>query len=149
MAQLSDDLNNEFMDTFKMLDENDEGQISGSQLLLALKAHGIEPDGRLIERGQSSKPVSFQEYMSIIVAMTLSTDSWCRAEMQEAFDVFDKDLVGTINQHQIKRVLLRLGEKLTDSEIDQQYFQFDTNDDLQLEPKGFFKAVISNEDSTK
>ena len=145
MAQISDDLNSEFVDTFKMLDPQDVGSISGIQLGLALKAHGIEPDQKIHELLQSSKLVTFSEYMAIIVTH-LSIDSWCRAEIQEVFEVFDKDGQGTLTPHQVKRVALRLGEKMTDEEIEQQFLQFDANDELKVEIKGFSKLILSNED---
>ncbi len=149
MAQLSDDLNSEFVDTFKMLDPQDTGSISGVQLGLALKAHGIEPDQKIHDLLQSSKLVTFPEYMAIIVTH-LTVDSWCRAEIQEVFDVFDKDAHGTLTPHQVKRVALRLGEKMTDEEIEQQFLQFEANEELKVEPKGFSKLILSSEDiSTK
>lgn len=149
MAQLSDDLNAEFVDTFKMLDPQDSGAISGIQLGLALKAHGIEPDQKIHELLQSSKLVTFPEYMAIIVTH-LTVDSWCRAEIQEVFEVFDKDGHGSITPHQVKRVSLRLGEKMTDEEIEQQFLQFESNEDLKVETKGFSKLILSSEDlSTK
>ena len=68
---------------------------------------------------------------------------WCKLEAQEAFDVFDKEKTTTITIPQIKRVMNRIGEKLTDSEIDQQYFQFDMNNDMALDIAGFTRAVTS------
>jgi Ca2+-binding EF-hand superfamily protein len=69
---------------------------------------------------------------------------WCKLEVQEAFDVFDKEKSGVITIPQFKRVINRIGEKLTDSEIDQQYFQFDMNNDNALDINGFSKAAISD-----
>lgn len=145
---LSDDMTCEFMDTFKMLDENDYGQISGQQYLQALKVHGIEPDQKMSERAHSQNPINLQEFMNLMIYGT-STESWCRSEMMDVFEVFDKDQIGTINPQQIKRVLHRLGEKLSDVEIDQQFFQFDVNDEMLLEPKGFYKVVLSPEGEQK
>jgi Ca2+-binding EF-hand superfamily protein len=143
---LSDDMTCEFLDTFKMLDEHEYGQISGQQYLLALKAHGIEPDAKMNERALSQNPINLQEFMNLMM-YGASTESWCRAEMIEAFEVFDKDNTGLINQQQTKRVLHRLGEKLSDVEIDQQFFQFDVNDDMLLEHQGFFRVVLSSDQS--
>ncbi len=147
MSQLSDDLNAEFIDTFKLLDPQDTGTITGIQVGLALKAHGIEPDLKIHDLIQSSKPVTFPEYMAIIVTH-LSVDSWCHFEIQEVFDVFDKDGIGALTPHQMKRVALRLGEKLNDEEIEQQFLQFETNDETKIEMKGFSKLILSSDETS-
>jgi calmodulin len=145
MSSISDDLNAEFVDTFKMLDPNDTGSITGIQLALALKVHGIEPDIKIHELLQSSKSLTFAEYIAIIVAH-LSLDSWCRSEMQEVFEIFDKEGVGSLTYHQMKRVTMRLGEKLTDEEVEQQFGQFDANDDLKVEQRSFAALILSHDD---
>jgi Ca2+-binding EF-hand superfamily protein len=147
MSYVSDDLNAEFIDTFKMLDPRDTGSITGTQLGLALKVHGIESaDPKLQEMiSQSSKSISFSEYIAIVLTH-LSTDSWCRHEIQEVFDVFDKEGVGNLTPQQMKRVAIRLGEKLNDEEIEQQFLQFDTNDELKVEPRGFASLILSNDE---
>jgi calmodulin len=145
MSYLSDDLNAEFIDTFKMLDPHDSGSITGIQLALALKVHGIEPDIKIHEILQSSKSVTFPEYIAIIVAH-LSLDSWCRTEIQEVFDIFDKEGAGSLTHHQMKRVTMRLGEKLTDDEVEQQFLQFEINDEVKVEPRGFASLILSNDD---
>jgi calmodulin len=147
MSYISDDLNAEFIDTFKMLDPKDSGSISGTQLGLALKVHGIEPANTKIQEmiTQSSKSISFSEYIAIVVTH-LTGDSWCRNEIQEVFDVFDKEGVGKLAPQQMKRVAVRLGEKLNDEEIEQQFLQFDTNDELKVEPRGFSALILSNDE---
>lgn len=145
MSSISDDLNAEFIDTFKMLDPQDRGTITGGQLALAFKVHGLEPDIKVQEVLQSTKSISFSEYITIMISH-LSTDSWCRHEIQDVFEVFDKEGVGSLTAAQMKRVTLRLGEKLTDEEIEQQFLQFETNDDLKVEPRGFSALILSNED---
>ena len=147
MSYLSDDLNAEFLDTFKMLDPRDTGSISGTQLGLALKVHGIETTDQKIQEliTQSSKQVSFSEYITLITT-NLSLESWCRHEIQEVFDVFDKEGIGNLAPQQMKRVAVRLGEKLNDDEIEQQFLQFETNDELKIELRGFASLILSSEE---
>ena len=50
-------------------------------------------------------------------------------ELKEAFKVFDKDGSGTISAAELRHVMLNLGEKLTDDEVDEMIFEADVDGD--------------------
>lgn len=136
-------MSQELMATFKMLDQNDEGSIDFAKMSLAIKVHGFEPSNETIDQMKKMEAIRPAEYMTFMGNLLSESGLWCKLEAQEAFDVFDKEKTTTITIPQIKRVMNRIGEKLTDSEIDQQYFQFDMNNDMALDIAGFTRAVTS------
>eukprot|EP00603_Paraphysomonas_imperforata_P007786 CAMPEP_0114431814 /NCGR_PEP_ID=MMETSP0103-20121206/10813_1 /TAXON_ID=37642 ORGANISM="Paraphysomonas imperforata, Strain PA2" /NCGR_SAMPLE_ID=MMETSP0103 /ASSEMBLY_ACC=CAM_ASM_000201 /LENGTH=151 /DNA_ID=CAMNT_0001601429 /DNA_START=57 /DNA_END=512 /DNA_ORIENTATION=- len=140
---LSEDMSQELMATFKMLDQNDEGSIDFNKMTLALKVHGFEPSAETLAQIKKMETIGPPEYMTFMGNFLSESGHWCKNEVQEAFDVFDKERTATITIPQIKRVINRIGEKLTDPEIDQQYFQFDMNNDMALDIGGFTRAVTS------
>lgn len=140
---LSEDMSQELMTTFKMLEQNNEGTIDHSKLALAMKVHGLEASSETISQMKKMETISLPEYLNFMGTLLNESSHWCKLEAQEAFDVFDKEKSGVITIPQVKRVINRIGERLTDTEIDQQYFQFDMNNDMALDISGFSKAVTS------
>lgn len=132
------------MSTFKMLDQNEEGSIDYNKMSLAMTVHGFEPSNETITQMRKMDTIGPAEYMTFMTSLLAESNHWCKLEIQEAFEVFDKEKTGLITIPQVKRVINRIGEKLTDSEIDQQYYQFDMNNDMVLDINGFSKSVIAN-----
>ena len=50
-------------------------------------------------------------------------------EMSVAFKMFDKDKNGYIERDELKQMMTKLGEKLTDGEIDEMMKEADTDND--------------------
>ena len=50
-------------------------------------------------------------------------------EMKVAFKMFDKDKNGYIERDELKQMMTKLGEKLTDGEIDEMMKEADTDND--------------------
>ena len=50
-------------------------------------------------------------------------------EMNVAFKMFDKDKNGYIEREELKQMMTKLGEKLTDGEIDEMMKEADTDKD--------------------
>jgi len=50
-------------------------------------------------------------------------------EMKMAFKMFDKDENGYIEKDELKQMMAKLGEKLTDGEIDEMMKEADTDND--------------------
>ncbi len=89
--------------------------------------------------------VDLNEYMSFILTYCTSQNVWCMNEMSEIFSLFDREQCGYITPAQFKRTFMRVGEKLTDAEIETQMDDFDLNDDEYLEAAGFYKMMLSND----
>lgn len=141
---MSEEMKKEYTETFSLLDDLHEGVISAPKLLTAMKILGFEPTAAASDRAVG-EPLDLNEFMSFILSASSSQSDWCMAEMEEAFLLFDRENCGYLAPAQFKRTFGRLGEKLTDAEIEDQMDDFDLNDDYNLEKKNFFKMLLSNE----
>ena len=56
-------------------------------------------------------------------------------ELRDAFRVFDKDGSGTISSAELRKVLVSLGEDLTDAELDEMLKLADKNGDGHIDCK--------------
>ena len=63
-------------------------------------------------------------------------------DMREAFNVFDKDGNGFISANELRQVMLSLGEKLTDQEVQEMIREADIDGDGQINFEGKIKGVI-------
>lgn len=59
--------------------------------------------------------------------------------MEEAFKVFDKDGNGFISEAELRNVMVNLGEKLTDEEVENMIREADVDGDGQINYQGTLK----------
>lgn len=91
------------------------------KLPLALKALGMEPPTENTEkRCNEMEPIELKEFLRILSDEYLDHMGWMQNAMSEAFCVFDKDFNGYIDPPELKRVFTKLGEHITDAEIEDQ-----------------------------
>ncbi|CAL5416233.1 unnamed protein product [Camellia sinensis] len=64
-------------------------------------------------------------------------------ELKEAFKVFDKDQNGYISANELRHVMINLGEKLTDEEVDQMIKEADLDGDGQVNYEEFVKMMMT------
>eukprot|EP01041_Mallomonas_annulata_P012410 gene12410-26108_t len=117
--KLSDEMSQELLDTFLMLDVDGEGKISCSSFRKALKCYGLEPSELTLDRLQAGSDIDLSEYMTLL-SNQLEKPGWCYVEIQDAFTSIDHELKGQITFADVKRFFYELGEKLTDAQIDEQ-----------------------------
>ena len=139
--KLSEDMKEELMTTFRMLDEEQEGVLDAQKMALALKVHGLEATGDTMQQIKKMENIGVGEFLTLMGGLLSESAAWCKLEVQECFEVFDKEKTGVVTIPQVKRVINRIAERLTDAEIEQQYTQFDMNHDMVLDMSGFAKAA--------
>ena len=61
--------------------------------------------------------VGFNEFLTLMVKKMKDVDT--EEEIKDAFKVFDRDGKGTISAAELRHVMVNLGEKLTDDEVDE------------------------------
>ncbi|CAI9118355.1 OLC1v1019915C1 [Oldenlandia corymbosa var. corymbosa] len=64
-------------------------------------------------------------------------------ELKEAFKVFDKDQNGYISASELRHVMINLGEKLTDEEVEQMIREADLDGDGQVNYDEFVKMMTN------
>ncbi|CAH1100004.1 unnamed protein product [Psylliodes chrysocephalus] len=120
---LPDDLIVEFKEAFALFDEDGDGIIDTKELGTIMRALGQNPTEselddmiKEINTCQQTGKINFEVFLNIMAAKLKSTDN--NEELREAFRVFDKDGLGFISASELRYVMTHMGEKLTESEVD-------------------------------
>ncbi|XP_026423630.1 calmodulin-like protein 11 isoform X2 [Papaver somniferum] len=85
--------------------------------------------------------IEFGEFLSLMARKMKETDA--EEELQEAFKVFDKDQNGFISAPELRHVMINLGEKLTDEEVDQMIREADLDGDGQVNYEEFVRMMMA------
>merc|ERR1719410_1279752 len=80
--------------------------------------------------GDYNGVVDFNEFLSLMARQMKDTDT--NEELREAFTLFDRDGNGVISAAEFKYMIGRLGEKLTDEEVDEMIREGDIDGDGQI-----------------
>ena len=78
--------------------------------------------------------IDFPEFLQMMAKKMKEGDS--EEELREAFKVFDKDGNGFISAAELRHVMINLGEKLTDEEVDEMIREADIDGDGQVNYEG-------------
>ncbi|TCD69567.1 hypothetical protein EIP91_006989, partial [Steccherinum ochraceum] len=81
--------------------------------------------------------IDFPEFLTMMARKMRDTDS--EEEIKEAFKVFDKDGNGYISAAELRHVMTNLGEKLSDTEVDEMIREADVDGDGQINYEEFVK----------
>lgn len=91
------------------------------KLIVALKALCMEPPTPETEkRAAETEGIGLKEFLRIISDQYIDQSHWIHNSMSDAFAVFDKDGNGYLDSSEMKRVFTKLGENLTDAEMEDQ-----------------------------
>eukprot|EP01034_Spumella_vulgaris_P021339 gene21339-27369_t len=63
--------------------------------------------------------------------------------MSESFSLFDKDGNGFVDPSELRRVFARVGENLSEVELEDQLREFDIDGDLQMVIAEYYKVISS------
>ncbi|EAY14354.1 centrin, putative [Trichomonas vaginalis G3] len=120
--QLSDEQKQEIREAFDQFDTDGSGSIDAKELKIVMRALGFDlsrEEIRTLMRkvvGSGEAPaIDFNLFMQMMGDIISKRDPV--AEMQKAFELFDKDGNGSISLKDLKAATIELGENLTDEEI--------------------------------
>lgn len=145
MAKTEEDFS-EIQETFLLFDSRGDDKIAASQLGDVLRALGQNPTEQEIKKcGYSQNPdarISFETFFPILTTISKNRvvptfDDFC-----EGFHVFDKDQNGTIGSAELRHILVSLGEKLTEEEVDQLLVGFEDGQGS-IQYGDFIRAVMN------
>lgn len=121
----------EVEETFHMAADSN-GVLPLSKLPLALKALGMSVN----DLGNSSSideegVVDLDRFIQIVADCILSPN-WASSEMTESFALFDKDGNGYLDPKELRRVFTRLGETISETELEDQLREYDIDGDFEV-----------------
>ncbi|XP_051178396.1 calmodulin-like protein 4 [Lolium perenne] len=125
-----------FKEAFSLFDKNGDGCISLEELAAVTRSLGLEPTEQELNDmmrevdTDGNGIIDFQEFLNLIARKMKDGDG--DEELKEAFEVLDKDQNGFISPVELRTVMINLGEKMTEEEVEQMINEADTDGDGQV-----------------
>eukprot|EP00540_Astrosyne_radiata_P012102 CAMPEP_0116841188 /NCGR_PEP_ID=MMETSP0418-20121206/10785_1 /TAXON_ID=1158023 /ORGANISM="Astrosyne radiata, Strain 13vi08-1A" /LENGTH=221 /DNA_ID=CAMNT_0004471585 /DNA_START=69 /DNA_END=732 /DNA_ORIENTATION=+ len=144
---LSDEDIADLKEAFSMFDINGDGTIELHELQQVMKKLGQRPsEAELIEMinsvdGNGDNEIDFEEFLILMKSRIGERDP--EKELRDAFNVFDSDGSGAIDRKELKRLMKKLGQALSDAELDAMMSEVDTNGDGEISFEEF-KAMMQS-----
>jgi len=136
-----------YQDAFAHFDTENTGIISTKTLGPLLRYCGENPseaevqDMAILVDKNATGDVRFPNFLGLMSQKY--SDNNAEDEIREAFKVFDNDGNGFINRQELRVVMMNLGEKLTDEEIECLIDDVDIDGDGQINYEEFYIMMTS------
>lgn len=123
----------EFEETFSQVC-NEEERMPTEKMTVVLQALGLEVSKSFYEDllEPSTVPIDFDKFLSVLTVCIEQSSHWMHDEIQETFNIFDKDQDGSLDSAELKRVFTKLGEGLSDKDLADQIKDFDVDHDGEM-----------------
>ncbi|KAM4602818.1 calmodulin-like protein 4a [Polymixia lowei] len=114
---------NEFKECFSLYDKKQKGKIEAKDLITVMRCLGTSPTSSEIERHlqvhkiEKLGELDFSTFLTMMHRQMQQEDP--KAEILEALRMTDKQKKGFIQASELRAKLTKLGEKLTDKEVDE------------------------------
>ena len=137
----------EIKDAFSLFDKDGDGNITTKELGTVMRSLGQNPTENELQEminevdADKSGTIEFSEFLNLMAKKMKDTDT--EEELIEAFKVFDKDGNGFISAAELKHVIINLGEKLSEEEIEDMVKEADFDGDGQINYKEFVRMVMA------
>lgn len=86
------------------------------------------------------KEIDFEEFLILMKSRCLEQDP--EKELRDAFAVFDTDGSGSIDRKELKRLMKKLGQALTEAEVDAMMDEVDSNGDGEISYEEFKYMMV-------
>jgi len=112
-----------------------------------MKSLGANPTDAELQRmmkqvdDNGDNEIDFDEFLVLMSSNKTSTDP--DSELLAAFAVFDEDNSGSISRKEMKKLMKKLGQKLSDEELDAMMEEVDTDNDGQIDFEEFKSMMRS------
>ncbi|KAK3136954.1 hypothetical protein QOZ80_5BG0445570 [Eleusine coracana subsp. coracana] len=151
MEMLNQEQISEFREAFSFFDKDGDGCITVEELATVMGSlQGQRPSeeelGEMIRDADAdgNGTIEFAEFLGLMARNKTADkdDHDADEELREAFKVFDKDQNGYISATELRHVMINLGEKLTDEEVEQMIREADLDGDGQVNYDEFVRMMM-------
>lgn len=136
-------------EVFRDLDRDGNGFIDESELATALRRVGLNPSLKEIQSmigevdSDGNRKLDFDEFLRY-VKHTYKDPDEIRCNLTEAFKVFDANKDGFISREELKAVLTKMGEKLSEKEFDEMVRVADSNGDGRIDYEEYVNMMCQS-----
>ena len=109
----------EFKEAFNMIDQDRDGFISKEDLHDTLASLGKNPTDSYLDEmiNQAPGPINFTMFLTMFGDKLNGTDP--ETVIQNAFECFDHEGVGSISEERLKDLLMSIGDRFNEEEIEE------------------------------
>lgn len=146
--ELTEEQISEFKEAFSLFDKDGDGTITTKELGTVMRSLGQNPTEAELQDminevdADGNGTIDFPEFLTMMAKKMKNNDS--EEEILEAFKVFDRDGNGFISAAELRHIMTNLGEKMSDSEVDDMIREADLDGDGQINYEEFVKMMMSN-----
>lgn len=132
MDKLSTEQVETYRQVFKLFDQKKDGVISKQELGDVMRSFGRNPTEKEIDDAISSSDytangvIDFEDFL-IIMTSNIESENDIEDDLKEAFQMFDLDGSGFILNNELKIVMKRLDENVTEQQLNQIMKYMDTS----------------------
>ena len=134
----------EYKEIFDSYDINKNGKIERKEMQIILKKLGkngtqeeIDDIWRAMNKIKSDSTISFDDFIEFINRFNLTKNSMSTDDIINAFEIFDRNHDGTISINEFKHILMDLGQKLSEEEVEEIFQDIDFNEDGKINYREF------------
>lgn len=130
---------------FQMFDKDGNGQIDNKELMILMQAIGQNPSKAEVEDmihevdSDGNGTIDFDEF--IFLMEKYGKDVKVEEQLRAAFVVFDKDKDGFISAEELKKVMMNLGEKMSEDEVADMIAEADLDGDGVIDYEEFIAMM--------
>uniref|UniRef100_A0A0E0MPD5 EF-hand domain-containing protein n=1 Tax=Oryza punctata TaxID=4537 RepID=A0A0E0MPD5_ORYPU len=147
----------EFREAFAFFDKDGDGCITLEELDTVVRSLGQTPTREELAEmirdvdADGNGTIEFAEFLALMARKAVRGGGCggdengggdADEELREAFKVFDKDQDGLISAAELRHVMISLGEKLTDEEVEQMIREADLDGDGQVNFDEFVRMMM-------
>ncbi|XP_030543443.1 calmodulin-like protein 11 isoform X2 [Rhodamnia argentea] len=136
----------EFREAFCLFDEGGDACITSEEFAAIIQSLDRTPSENELQdmigagTAEGNGAIEFVKFLELKANNTKDATD-VEEELKEAFKVFDKDQNGYISPSELRHVMINLGEKLTEEEVQQMISEADLDGDGQVDFEEFVKLM--------
>jgi len=111
----------EFKEAFNMIDQDRDGFISKEDLHDMLASLGKDPADAYLDEmmNEAQGAINFTMFLTMFGVKLNGTDP--EEVIRNAFACFDEDSTGKINEDRLRELLITMGDRFTEDEVDEMF----------------------------
>jgi len=150
--QLTDEQVAEYKEVFMLFDKDEDGVLTYPELNVVMKSLGQRPSEkellRMVREVSEDRIYDTIEFNEFLQMMSKQMKNYSQDSLRDAFRIFDKDDDGLISVEELRNIMLRLGEKMTDKELDEMIAEANCDKDGHIDYEEFVLVLCNDSKKT-